>query len=276
MSWAFIPSPQFTAFSVGPLKIHAYALCILLGIVLAIQIGQHRWARRGGHQHDVADIAVWAVPAGIIGGRIYHVITSPDAYFGSNGRIVDVVKIWNGGLGIWGAIAFGALGAWWGHRKLVQQRSAQGLHTPSFATFADVIAPALLVAQAVGRWGNWFNKELFGGPTNLPWGLEIPTMLRPDPNQATYHPTFLYESLWCLALAWLLVRVEKKWRLDNGQLFFLYVAGYCIGRFWWEWLRVDPAHQILGMRVNSWVSLIVGALAIVMMWRRRRQSVLQH
>lgn len=272
MILASIPSPQFTAFSLGPLKIHAYALCILLGIVLAIRIGQQRWFARGGAEHDVADIAVWAVPAGILGGRIYHVITSPDAYFGPGGRPLDVVKIWNGGLGIWGAIALGALGAWWGHRQLTERRAQEGIHTPPFATFADVIAPGLLVAQAVGRWGNWFNKELFGGPTNLPWGLEIPTMLRPDPAQATYHPTFLYESLWCLALAWLLVRLEKRYRLNNGQLFYLYVAGYCAGRFWWEWLRVDPAHQVLGMRVNSWVSLIVGLIAVLLLIRRRRSA----
>lgn len=266
MLQAFIPSPQFTAFSFGPLKVHAYALCILLGIFFAIKIGQARWFAKGGRANEVADIAVWAVPAGIIGGRIYHVITSPDQYFGTGGRPFDVIKIWNGGLGIWGAISLGAVGAWLGHRRLVARTAL----TPSFAVFADAIAPGILVAQAIGRWGNWFNKELFGGPTSLPWGLEIPPGYRPDINQATYHPTFLYESLWCLALAFLLIWGERRFGWRNGQTFFLYVAGYCVGRFWWEWLRVDPAHQILGMRVNSWVSIVVGVIALAMFRIRAR------
>lgn len=238
----------------------------MLGIILAIRIGQVRWFARGGQSNDVADIAIWAVPAGIIGGRLYHVITSPDRYFGTNGNPLEIIAIWKGGLGIWGAISLGALGAWWAHRKMSRQRP----DLPSFATFADAIAPGILVAQAVGRWGNWFNKELFGGPTNLPWGLEIPTMLRPDPAQSTYHPTFLYESIWCLLLAFLLVKAEKRFRLSNGQTFALYVFGYCVGRFWWEWLRIDPATQLWGMRINSWVSILVAILALVMFRLRRR------
>lgn len=266
MLLAYIPSPQFTAFSLGPLKIHAYALCILLGIVLAIRIGQTRWFVRGGHAHEVADIAAWAVPAGIVGGRLYHVITSPDRYFGPGGNPWEIVAIWKGGLGIWGAISLGAVGAWWAHRSLARRRP----NTPSFATFADAIAPGILVAQAVGRWGNWFNKELFGGPTDLPWALEIPPGFRPDPLQATYHPTFLYESLWCLALALLLVLMERRFRLGNGQVFALYVFGYCVGRFWWEWLRIDPAHEFWGVRINSWVSIAVGLVALMIFRQRRR------
>lgn len=233
--------------------------------MFAIRIGQTRWFVRGGRIHDVADIATWAVPAGIIGGRLYHVITSPDRYFGSGGRPLEALAIWRGGLGIWGAISLGALGAWWAHRRL----SLRASNTPSFSAFADAIAPGLLVAQGIGRWGNWFNKELFGGPTTLPWGLEIPVEFRPEINQATYHPTFLYESLWCLALAWILIRLERRYAWRNGQTFYAYVVGYCIGRFWWEWLRIDPAHVIAGMRVNSWVSVIAGLAALAMLVKRR-------
>lgn len=262
---AAIPSPDFTAFSVGPLRIHAYALCILAGIAAAIVITQARWFRRGGGAQEVADIAIWAVPAGIIGGRIYHVITSPAQYFGANGNPVRALYIWNGGLGIWGAIALGAVGAWLALRRITRRRAEEGLPTPSFATFADAIAPGLLVAQALGRWGNWFNKELFGGPTDLPWGLEIPTLLRPDPAIATYHPVFLYESLWCLFAAWLIVRLERRLRWGNGQVFAAYVALYSLGRFFFELLRVDEANLILGLRVNTWVSalLVLGGLAML-------------
>jgi prolipoprotein diacylglyceryl transferase len=267
---ASIPSPDFTAFSVGPLQVHAYALCILAGIAAAIVITQRRWFRRGGGSQEVSEVALWAVPAGIIGGRIYHVITSPQQYFGANGNPVHALYIWKGGLGIWGAIALGAVGALIGWRRVRDSRSAAGLSTPSFATFADAIAPGLLVAQALGRWGNWFNKELFGGPTDLPWGLEVPIALRPDPAIATYHPVFLYESLWCLLAALLVVWAERHFRWSNGQVFAAYVALYSTGRFFFELLRVDEANLILGLRVNTWVSGLLVVVGVAMLYLRGR------
>lgn len=263
---AAIPSPDFTYFEIGPLRLHAYALCILLGIFVAIVITQHRWFARGGGAQEVSDIAVWAVPAGIIGGRIYHVITSPQQYFGEGGEPIRAFYIWKGGLGIWGAIALGAAGAYIGWRRLAAKRPT----APSFAVFADAIAPGLLIAQAIGRWGNWFNKELFGGPTDLPWGLTVPTLLRPDPAVATYHPVFLYESLWCLIAALLLIRMERRWRWSNGQVFAAYVALYSFGRFFFELLRVDQATLILGLRVNTWVSALMVIAGVVMIYLRGR------
>lgn len=268
MLLASIPSPSFTSFSLGPLQIHAYALCILLGIFAAISITQRRWFARGGGAQEVADVAVWAVPFGIIGGRIYHLITSPQQYFGPQGDPWRAIAIWKGGLGIWGAIAFGALGAYIGWRRLHSRRP----HIPGFAAFADAIAPGLLVAQAIGRWGNWFNKELFGGPTTLPWGLEVPTMLRPDPAIATYHPVFLYESLWCFFAAVVLIAAERRWHWRNGQVFAAYVALYSIGRFFFELLRVDEANLILGLRVNTWVSAALVIAGVVMLYARGRRD----
>jgi prolipoprotein diacylglyceryl transferase len=265
---AAIPSPDFVYFQIGPLRLHAYAICILIGIVAAVLITQRRWFARGGGAQEVGDIAMWAVPAGIIGGRIYHVITSPEPYFGAGGEPIRALYIWKGGLGIWGAIALGAVGAWWGWRAVAAKRSARGESTPSFATFADAIAPGLLIAQAIGRWGNWFNKEIFGGPTDLPWGLELPTVVRPDPAIATYHPTFLYESLWCLLAALILIRAERSLKWRNGQVFAAYVALYSLGRFFIELLRVDDATIIFGMRVNSWVSALLFVIGSIMIYRR--------
>ena len=261
-SLASIPSPSRSVIEVGPLPLRAYALCILAGVVAAIVIGQRRWTARGGEPGVVADIAAIAVPAGIVGSRIYHVVTSPDAYFGDGGHPVDALKIWEGGLGIWGGIAGGALGAWWACRR-------RGMAMPPFM---DALAPALLVAQALGRFGNWFNQELYGRATDLPWAVEIDADHRPNaaPDEDTYHPTFLYEALWNLTLAVMLIRAEKRFGLRNGQVFALYVAGYCLGRLWIELLRVDPAERILGLRLNVWTSvllLVAGVAAFV--WRGR-------
>jgi prolipoprotein diacylglyceryl transferase len=267
-----IPSPTFSQFDIGPLTIHAYALSILLGILVAVLVTQRRWSERGGGVGEVADIATWAVPAGIIGGRIYHVISSPQRYFGAGGDPLEAFAIWKGGLGIWGAISLGAVGAWWGHRRLIKRRSARSLPTPPFAAFADALVPGLLLAQAIGRWGNWFNIELFGRPTDLPWGLEVPPAFRPDPSIATYHPTFLYESLWCLVAAAILVVLERRFQIGNGRLFLLYVAFYSFGRFWIELLRIDSANTIAGFRVNSWVSGILVLLALILFARRARTS----
>ena len=253
-----IPTPSISEVVVGPLHFHFYALCIIAGIAVAIFLGNRRFLAAGGGANVVADVAIIAVPSGIIGGRIYHVITSPDNYFGNSGNFSDVFKIWEGGLGIWGAISLGACGAWIALKRIPVERNSQ-----PFSVFLDALAPALLLAQAIGRFGNWFNAELFGRPTSLPWGLEIPPGDRPLKYEsfATFHPTFLYESLWCIALALLLIRIEK--RLQPGQLFCLYVAGYCVGRFFIELLRVDSASIVLGLRINVWVSILVFSGAVV-------------
>ena len=263
-----IPTPSVSSFSVGPLTVHFYALCIIAGIVIAIFLGDRRYRRAGGGENVVADVAIAAVPAGIIGGRLYHLITSPDAYFGSHGHPLDAFKIWNGGLGIWGAVALGTLVAWWQYERL-RRRGRQGLL--SFAAFADALAPGLLFAQAVGRFGNWFNGELFGRPTTLPWALKIPLALRPPGYESyqTFHPTFLYEALWCTIVAIVLMSLEHKFK--PGQSFLFYIAAYCVGRFFIESLRIDTAHTIAGLRVNVWVSVFVAIGASFLFWRAGRR-----
>jgi prolipoprotein diacylglyceryl transferase len=237
--------------------VRAYALAILAGIAAALWLTTRRWIARGGGDDTVLEIAFWAVPFGIVGGRIYHVISSPDAYFGPDGEPIRALYIWEGGLGIWGAIAFGAVGAWIGCRR-------QGVR---LAPFADALAPGLLVAQAIGRLGNWFNQELFGGPTTLPWGLEIdrssPTFPAGYDAGTLFHPTFLYEMLWNLAGAALLIWLDRRLRLGHGRVFWLYVLYYTVGRLWIEMLRIDPAEQVLGLRLNVWTSLIVGLTALI-------------
>jgi prolipoprotein diacylglyceryl transferase len=250
----FIPSPSISSFSVGPLTIHFYALCIITGISAAIWIGRKRYANLGGNPDDVSEVAIWAVPFGIIGGRIYHVITSPAQYFGENGNPVDALKIWEGGLGIWGAISLGSVGAYLYFRTHKT--------TLNFRQLLDSLAPGVVVAQAIGRIGNYFNQEVFGKPTELPWGLEIDPVNRPDgfESYATFHPTFLYELLWCLVVAVLLIKLPgflKQITSKQGDIFALYILGYTLGRVWIESLRIDEANLILGLRLNIWVSLIV-------------------
>jgi prolipoprotein diacylglyceryl transferase len=249
-----IPSPSLSSFSVGPLTIHFYALCIITGIAAAIWIGRKRYANLGGNPDDVSEVAIWAVPFGIIGGRIYHVITSPAQYFGANGNPVDALRIWEGGLGIWGAISLGAVGAYLYFRTHKT--------TLNFRQLLDSLAPGVVVAQAIGRVGNYFNQEVFGKPTELPWGLEIDPVNRPDgfESYATFHPTFLYELLWCLVVAVLLIKLPgflKQITSKQGDIFALYILGYTLGRVWIESLRIDEANLILGLRLNIWVSLIV-------------------
>ncbi|WP_258726934.1 prolipoprotein diacylglyceryl transferase [Cellulomonas sp. NS3] len=252
---ASIPSPPASVWYLGPFPLRAYALAILAGIVAAVLITRRRWVERGGAADDVLEIAFWAVPFGIVGGRVYHVLSSPDAYFGPGGDPWRAVAIWEGGLGIWGAVALGAVGAWIGCRR-------QGVR---LAPFADALAPGLLVAQAVGRLGNWFNQELFGGPTTLPWGLQIDDAHLPagyDPG-TLFHPTFLYELLWNLAAAAVLVVLDRRLRLGHGRVFWLYVVLYTAGRLWIELLRIDPAETIGPFRLNVWTSIIVGLGALV-------------
>lgn len=269
----WIPTPSISSFSVGPLTVHFYALCIITGIAIAIYLGDKRYRRSGGGANVVADVAIAAVPAGIIGGRLYHLITSPDAYFGADGRPMDAFKIWNGGMGIWGAVALGTLVAWWQHERL-RRRGREGLL--SFAEFADALAPGLLLAQAVGRLGNWFNGELFGRPTSLPWGLQIPVGLRPEGYEAysTFQPTFLYEALWCVFVALLLMSLEHKFK--PGQGFLFYVAAYSVGRLFIESLRVDTAHTIAGLRVNIWMSILLVIAASIQFLRAGRRRGMPH
>ncbi|CAB4341172.1 unannotated protein [freshwater metagenome] len=251
---------------IGPLTLHFYAICILLGIAVAIWIGRKRYEKMGGNPDDVSDAAAWAVPAGIIGGRIYHVITSPQKYFGADGVPTDAFKIWEGGLGIWGAISLGAFAVFIYYKK----------HMTSlpFTHFLDALAPGVAIAQAIGRIGNWFNVELFGKPTTLPWGLEIPKFDRPYGYKdfATFHPTFLYELIWCVVIAYVLMKTPKfiaKFISRPGDLFALYVLGYTIGRIWIEALRIDQANIILGVRLNIWVSLLVIASSLIYLARSR-------
>ncbi|KQY25371.1 prolipoprotein diacylglyceryl transferase [Cellulomonas sp. Root485] len=250
-----IPSPSTGVWHLGPFPLRAYAFAILLGIVVALWMTRRRWIERGGEPDTTLEIAFWAVPFGIVGGRIYHVITSPDAYFGVGGDPVRALYIWEGGLGIWGAVALGGVGAWIGCRR-------QGVR---LAPWADALAPGLLVAQAIGRLGNWFNQELYGGPTTLPWGLRIDAAHMPvgDPAGTLYHPTFLYEMVWNLAGAALLIWLDRKLQLGYGRVFLLYVVIYTSGRLWIEMLRIDPAHEFLGLRINVWTSIIVGLGALV-------------
>jgi prolipoprotein diacylglyceryl transferase len=262
---ASIPSPSQGVWYLGPLPIRAYALLILLGIVVAIWYGGKRWVERGGLPGTVADVAIWAVPFGIIGGRLYHVITDNQIYFGENGKgLLAAFRIWDGGLGIWGAVILGGVGAWIGVRR-------RGIPLPPFA---DAIAPGIVLAQAIGRWGNWFNQELFGAPTDLPWGLEIDLANRPEGYEqyATFHPTFLYESIWCVLVAIVLVWADRRWRMGHGRVFALYITLYSVGRAIIESMRIDDANQFFGIRLNVFTALlvIIGGIVYIVVSARLR------
>ncbi|MEU6157187.1 prolipoprotein diacylglyceryl transferase [Streptomyces sp. NPDC047130] len=252
MELAYIPSPSRGVLYLGPVPLRGYAFCIILGVFVAIWLGNRRWVARGGRPGTVADVAVWAVPFGLIGGRLYHVITDYQLYFGAGRDWVDAFKVWEGGLGIWGAIAFGAVGAWIGARRM-------GIPLPAYA---DAVAPGIALAQAIGRWGNWFNQELYGRETDLPWAVHITSSLD-GRVPGYYHPTFLYESLWCIGVALLVIWADRRFKLGHGRAFALYVAAYCAGRFWIEYMRVDEAHEILGLRLNNWTSIVVFLLAVL-------------
>jgi prolipoprotein diacylglyceryl transferase len=250
-----IPSPSEGVWHLGPFPVRAYALAIILGVVVAVWTGERRWVARGGTHGQIGDIALWAVPAGLIGARAWHVATDHDLYFGQGGDPVGALEIWHGGLGIWGAIAGGLLGAWvycWRHGILLRP-------------LADALAPSLLLAQAVGRFGNYFNQELFGKPTTAPWGLEIDAAHRPTGYEqyATFHPTFLYEGLWNLGAIAVLVWADRRFRLGYGRVFALYVMLYTLGRGWIEDLRIDPVElqDVGGLRFNVWTSIVLFVLA---------------
>jgi len=266
-SWAHtvlsIPSPSRNIWYIGAFPLRAYALCIIAGIIVALIIATRRWQARGGTADSMELMVVVGVPFGIVGARLYHVITDYQLYFGAGRQPLNALKIWEGGLGVWGAIAFGVLGGY-----LVARR-----RRIAFPAVLDAIAPAILVAQAVGRLGNWFNQELFGRPTTLPWGLEIAPQYRPVGygQFATFHPTFLYEMLWNLAAAVLLVWLDRRFRLGHGKVFALYVLLYCGGRFWIEALRIDTVNEIGGFRLNNYTALI-GFIALVwLIWLIRNR-----
>lgn len=289
---ASIPSPDVGVWHLGPFPVRAYALCLLAGIVIAAWLTARRLPPRGVEAEKAIDVALWAVPFGIVGARIYHVISSPQAYFGPGGQPMRAFAIWEGGLGIWGAVALGAVGAWIGCRR----------HGVPLLVFADALAPPLLIAQAVGRLGNWFNNELYGGPTDVPWALEIhqwdhqagravldaaghPVVI------GTFHPTFLYEALWCLLAAALLLWVDRRYGvgaapgtaegaerheppaspavrrvLVPGQLFAMVLMLYTVERFVVENLRIDEANHVLGLRLNVWTSILVFAFGAAWFW----------
>lgn len=257
---AYLPSPSVDALHIGPIQLRLYGLAIAIGVIAAVAVAQRRWEARGGNPDDIATIALWAVPAGVIGARLYHVLTDWRTY---QSDPLEAVAIWHGGLGIPGGVIAGvATGAFVAKRK--------GLPVPDLL---DVVAPAIPIAQAIGRLGNWANQELFGRPTTLPWGLRIDAANRPDGYEqlATFHPTFLYEALWNLALAFVLLRIDRRHRLRSGQLFILYVIGYATGRLWVESLRIDPASLVAGIRINLWTSAvaIAGGTALFAIRRRR-------
>jgi prolipoprotein diacylglyceryl transferase len=265
---AYFPSPPQGVWHLGPVPIRAYALFIIIGIVAALLIGDRRWEARGGERGVIYDIALWAVPFGLVGGRLYHLATDWRTYFGEGGAgLGAAMRIWDGGLGIWGAVALGGVGAWIGCRR-------RGIPLPAFG---DAIAPGIVLAQAIGRLGNYFNQELFGRETTMPWGLEI--FYRRDPAgfvdvhsldgvstgqlAMVVQPTFLYELLWNLLVFAVLIYLDRRFTIGHGRLFALYVAGYCIGRFWIELLRDDAATHIAGIRINSFTSTFVFIGAVV-------------
>jgi prolipoprotein diacylglyceryl transferase len=265
-----IPTPTLSQFAIGPFTFHFYALCIIAGISIAIWLGDKRLRLYGENsgvdlKGVVSEVSVIAVPSGVIGGRLYHVLTSPDAYFGPDGDVIAIFKIWKGGLGIWGAIAMGVLGAYLSYRNLSKK-----MDLPNFKIFLDALAPGILLAQAIGRFGNWFNGELFGRPLNSWWALEIPYKYRPKGYGLieTFHPTFLYEAICTTLLATILLKFGNRWAA--GSIFYIYIAGYSFARFFIEGLRIDQAHNLLGMRINQWVSLGVIALGLTLFIRNQR------
>jgi prolipoprotein diacylglyceryl transferase len=258
---ASIPSPHTGIVNLGPLHIHLYGLTLLVAILACVWLTTVRWKRTGGDPDLVIRVAVWGVAFGVVGARLYHDVTSWNEV--PSPKWKGVFEVWQGGLGVWGGILFGVLAGW-----VVVRRAGV-----SFAPFMDVAAPGLLLAQGIGRIGNWWNQELFGKPTSLPWGLKIDIAHRPNQyiGNTTFHPTFLYELLWDVAGVLLLLWVARRWRIKPPGLFCLYVAYYTFGRFFEELLRVDPSHHFAGLRLNAWVSVVCFAVAVVaFVWLQRR------
>ena len=267
---AYLPSPTVGVWHLGPLPIRGYAMCILAGIVVAVWLTSRRLTALGYKRGVAIDISAWAVPFGIVGGRLYHLVTTPQPYFGQGGDPWKALAIYEGGLGIWGAVALGAVGAWIGCRK----------NGVTFRDFADAAAPGVAIAQAMGRFGNWFNNEIYGAPTDVPWKLKIyewdtsaGRAVLDSAGQPVvkgyFHPTFLYEALWCLLLAGFLIWLGRHRQLKAGQTFAAYVMGYPVGRIVIENMRSDEANHILGQRVNTWVSILVFLLGLFLWFRFR-------
>jgi len=274
---AYIPSPPQGVWHLWVIPVRAYALFIIVGIIVALILGDRRWVARGGQPGVIYDIALWAVPFGLIGGRLYHVMTDWRTYFSDDGAgLAGARRLWDGGLGIWGAVALGGVGAWIGSRQ-------KGIPLPAFG---DAIAPGIVLAQAIGRLGNYFNQELYGRPTTLPWGLEV--YERRDASGALdslngvstgqlvgiFHPTFLYELLWNVLIFAALIYIDRRFKIGHGRLFAMYVAGYCFGRFWIELMRSDVATHIAGIRVNSFTStfVFIGAVVYIMVAPKGRED----
>jgi prolipoprotein diacylglyceryl transferase len=260
---AAIPSPSSGTLEIGPVNLNAYGLMIALGVVVAVRIAGKRAERiNAGTMDDLSSIALWAVPAGVLGGRAYHVLTDYEKFQGNWG---DVIKVWQGGLGIWGGITVGVLVGFWRAKKMNLDAWA----------LVSCSVPGIAVAQAIGRWGNWWNQELFGRPTDLPWALEVSdaTALKAGfAEGTTFHPTFLYESIGCLVLAVALIAVEKKLKPARGRLLAWYVAGYTALRFFIEGLRIDEAKEFAGFRFNQWVSVIAFVVAVAFIIVDARRS----
>lgn len=258
-----IPSPSSGSIHLGPLRLNAYGLMIAIGVIVAVRIAGRRAENKGvGTTEDISSIAMWAVPAGVIGGRAYHVLTDYQRF---QGQWFDAIKIWQGGLGIWGGVTVGVAVGWWCARR-------RGLDAWWIISCA---APAIAIAQAIGRWGNWFNQELFGRPTTLPWALEVSNNIATKAGYAagtTFHPTFFYESVGCVVLAWLLIRLERRITPARGRLFAWYVVGYTVLRFGTESIRIDTAHHVGGMRLNQWVAIGVFAAAVLFLAVDRLRS----
>jgi prolipoprotein diacylglyceryl transferase len=280
---AYIPSPPQGVWHLAGIPIRAYALCIIIGIIVAVIWGNRRWIARGGRDGEVLDVAIWAVPFGLIGGRLYHLATDWNTYFGDGGKEpIDALKVWDGGLGIWGAVLLGAVGAWIGTRRA-------GISLPAFG---DAIGPPILLAQAIGRLGNYFNQELFGADTTMPWGLKIyerTPVLDPDSPWTNINghstgvvvrvvqPTFLYELVWNVLIVIALVIIDRRFRVGHGRLFAMYVAGYCAGRFVIEALRHDYATHIFGLRINLFTAALVfiGAVIYILLAPRGRETPIE-
>ncbi|MDP9834546.1 MULTISPECIES: prolipoprotein diacylglyceryl transferase [Actinomycetaceae] len=250
-----IPSPPQGVWYLGPVPLRAYGIIIACAMVVAVLLTKKRYEERGGNPELVYDVALWAIPFGIVGARLYHVITSPYKYFGPNGQWLEIFRIWEGGIAIMGAVIGGVIGS-----AIALHRAGQRM-----GPFADAVAPTLLIAQAMGRFGNWFNQELFGKATTLPWGLEIDDRHLPAgyASGTLFHPTFLYEVIWNLSMAFIIIALDKRFKFKGGQLIFLYMSLYAIGRFWIENLRIDPAKIFLGMRLNAWSALVIIIIGIV-------------
>ncbi|HAT1242359.1 TPA: prolipoprotein diacylglyceryl transferase [Corynebacterium striatum] len=269
---ANIPSPPQGVWQLGPIPLRAYALCIIAGILVAMWMTHRRYVARGGNPDVVWDAAIVIIPAGIIGGRLYHVITDHEKYFCADCNPVDALKVTNGGLGIWGAVALGVFAIW----VMFKVKKVP------MAPFADAVAPGLILAQAIGRLGNWFNQELYGRPTDVPWALDIFYRINEAGEYApvsghstgevmtSVHPTFLYELVWNVLVCLFLLWAQKAWKLGHGRLFALYVAGYTLGRFFVENMRADEATLVFGLRINVIVSVVLFVVALIVFFRLPR------